>query len=365
VPEPARPSVTAERRTASVADFEDRLSASRERVIPFGDRLAASVARRESQIVLGLDPDPMRLWPVASGRAEGLPAKGSFAGDLAEEKLAVDSRQADASPALRAARAVSMHCTALIDAAGPACVAVKLQLARFEALGAPGWAALAVVAAHARDAGLLVIADGKRGDIDVSAHAYAHALIGASATPFGPVAGLGADLVTVNPLMGSDALEPFISTARAAGALDGHAAGVLVLVRTSNPGAADIEDLELAGGERVWERIAMLADKLGSGGVGAGGLSDVGAVVGATAPEHLARARELMPNAVFLLPGVGAQGGRVEDLAPAFAPGRAAGLISASRSLADAHRSAGGDPAEAARAEAERLRELAWGLSGS
>ncbi len=91
----------------------------------------------------------------------------------------------------------------------------------------------------------------------------------------------------------------------------------------------------------------------------------MGAVVGATVPEHLARARELMPHAVFLLPGIGAQGGRVEDLTPAFAPGRAAGLVSASRSIVDAYRGIGGDPAEAARAEAERLRELAWALSGA
>ncbi len=210
-----------------------------------------------------------------------------------------------------------------------------------------------------------MIADGKRGDIDVSAGAYARALLGASDTPFGSVEGLGVDLVTVNPLMGSDTLTPFISTARAAAALNGNAAGVLVLVRTSNPGAADIEDLKLAGGERVWERIAMLVEELGSDAVGEAGISDVGAVVGATVPEHLARARELMPHAVFLLPGVGAQGGRVEDLAPAFAPGRAAGLVSASRSIVDAYRGTGGDPAEAARAEAERLRELAWALSGA
>jgi orotidine-5'-phosphate decarboxylase len=86
-------------------------------------------------------------------------------------------------------------------------------------------------------------------------------------------------------------------------------------------------------------------------------------VIGATEPAHLVRARELMPRAVFLLPGVGAQGGRVEDLAPAFAPGRAGGLIAASRSIAAAHEAAGGDPASAARAEAERLRELAWSVS--
>jgi orotidine-5'-phosphate decarboxylase len=303
--------------------------------------------------VLGLDPDPMALWPGIAERA--------LSGDTrpAVETLATAGwpPTADPSPAVRAAAAVRSHCVALIDAAGPACVAVKPQLARFEALGAPGWAALEAVASHAREAGLLAIADGKRGDIDTSALAYARALMGALDTPFGTVCGLDADMITVNPLMGSDALEPFVTTARESGA------GVLVLVRTSNPGAADVEDLELAGGERVWERIAALVDALGSDCVGESGLSDVGAVVGATAPEHLVRARDLMPHAVFLLPGVGAQGGRVEDLAPAFASGRAGGLIAASRSIVGAHLATGGDPAGAARAEAERLRELAWGLA--
>jgi orotidine-5'-phosphate decarboxylase len=261
------------------------------------------------------------------------------------------------------------HCEALIDAAGPACVAVKPQLARFEQLGMAGREALGAVCEHARAAGLLVIADAKRGDIDVTAAAYARALFGGFDTPFGAVAGLGVDMATVNPLMGSDALAPFVAAARKSGA------AVVVLVRTSNPGAADIEDLELAGtlegtstptgasGGRVWERIAMLVNTLGAGGVGESGLSDVGAVVGATVPEHMARARELMPSAVFLLPGVGAQGGRVEDLAPAFAPGRAGGLVSASRSISSAHLAVGGDPADAARAEAERLRALAWSIS--
>jgi orotidine-5'-phosphate decarboxylase len=89
----------------------------------------------------------------------------------------------------------------------------------------------------------------------------------------------------------------------------------------------------------------------------------VGAVVGATAPEHLVRLRELMPSAVFLLPGVGAQGGRVEDLAPAFAPGAAGGLVAVSRGIVGAHERHGGAPASAARTEAERLRETAWSLT--
>jgi len=136
-----------------------------------------------------------------------------------------------------------------------------------------------------------------------------------------------------------------------------------VLVRTSNPGAADVEDLALESGGSVWERLAAIADELGRAGVGQRGISDVGAVIGATAPGHLPRARELMAQAPFLLPGVGAQGGRVEDLAAAFAPGRAGGLVSASRSIAEAHRSGRSDPPTAAREEAERLREAAWSLS--
>jgi orotidine-5'-phosphate decarboxylase len=306
----------------------------------FGDVLTARVRERESQLVLGLDPDPSALWP-----GMGVP-RGDVGVDL----------RANAPPAQRAADAILAHCLALIDATAQACVAVKLQLARFELLGAPGRSALGAVAEHARESGLLVIADGKRGDIDVTARAYADALFEGAETPFGRVEGLGADLVTVNPLMGRDALEPFVTAARAA------SAGILVLARTSNPGAADVEDLPLAGAGAVWERVATIVHALGGPGIGEAGLSDVGAVVGATAPSHLARARELMPNAIFLLPGIGAQGGRVEDLAPAFAPGRAAGLVTASRGIANAHLLVGGDPATAARAEAERLREAAWAL---
>ena len=297
----------------------------------FATRLAGLVDARQSQIVLGLDPDPARLWPEA-----------------------LQAAPADGSPALRAAAAVRAHCAALIDAAGPACVAVKPQLACFERIGADGWSALADTVRHAQDAGLLVIADAKRGDIDVSAAAYAQALVGVTPTPFGEARGLGADAFTANPLLGVDALEPFVAAARAADA------GIFVLVRTSNPGAADVEDLELAGGGHVWERLAAIVASLAGPG---DGLSEIGAVVGTTVPEHVARMRELMPRAPFLLPGIGAQGGRVEDLAPAFAAGRAGGLISASRSIARAHEQGDGTPRDAARAEAERLRDLAWSLA--
>ena len=295
---------------------------------PFAEVLSAAVARRESQVVLGLDPDPAVLWPQAAEAAAG-----------------------SGSPAERAGRAVLEQCRLLIEATAEACVAIKPQLACFERLGAPGWSALAAVVELAHAAGLLVIADGKRGDFPLTAQAYAQALAGSTATVAGEVAGLGADAFTANPLLGRDALEPLVASG----------AGVFVLVRTSNPGAADLQDLLLADGTPLWERLARLVNELGGSG-STQPLSDVGAVLGATRPEYLQRARELMPRAIFLLPGVGAQGGRAEDLGAAFAPGRAAGLVTASRSIANAHEQAGGDPAAAAAAEAKRLREVAWAL---
>jgi orotidine-5'-phosphate decarboxylase len=202
-----------------------------------------------------------------------------------------------------------------------------------------------------------VIADAKRGDIDISARAYGQAFFAGTETPFGAVPGLGADAMTVNPLLGADSLAPLVQEARA---LMG---GLFVLVRTSNPGAADVQDQSLAAGGAVSDALARLVATLGAPGIGPGGIADIGAVVGATAPERLRALRQAMPNAPFLLPGVGAQGGRVEDLAPAFAPGPAGGLISASRSIVNAHEKIGGDPEGAAAREAARLRELAWGIA--
>jgi orotidine-5'-phosphate decarboxylase len=338
---------------------------------PFGDRLAAAVESRRSQLVLGIDPDPARLWPEALVRTSearaNLAQAVSAAHEAARAVLAAATPAPEGNgwpagtgaepprpPALEAAAAVLAHSLALIEAAGPACVAAKPQLACFERLGFAGALALEAVCEAARAAGLLVLADGKRGDVPVTATAYAQALTGRTPSPFGAVPGLGVDALTANPLLGRDALEPIVGGARAVGA------GVFVLVRTSNPGAADVMDLPLAGGEPLWEHLAALVAELGRPGTA--GLADVGAVTGATAPEHLARMRELMPAAPFLLPGVGAQGGDVAALAPAFAPGRAGGLVTASRSIAQAHEAAGGDPHAAARAEAERLRDAAWNL---
>jgi orotidine-5'-phosphate decarboxylase len=238
-----------------------------------------------------------------------------------------------------------------VAAAGPACVAAKLQLACFERLGAPGWAALDRAAAAARAAGLLVIADGKRGDVPVSAAAYAQGLIGSTPTPWGEVEGLAADAATVNGVLGADTLEPLIATAAERGA------GLFVLVRTSNPGAADLLDLSAAGAP-LHERIAALVTSLGPRLQGEGGLSGLGAVVGATEPEHLARLRALMPRSLFLIPGVGAQGGDPRQLGAAFAAHPAGALVAASRSIAGAD-----DPGAAADALRRQVWDVACGAS--
>ncbi len=300
----------------------------------FGDRLASLVAERSSQLVLGLDPDPARLWPRALEGAHG-----------------------EGGPAQRAAEAVRVHCRLALDAVGDQCVAVKFQVACFERLRGPGWAALADVVAAARERGLLAIADAKRGDIDLSARAYGQAFFGQTPTPFGPVPGLGVDALTVNPLLGADSLVALVDAARQ------RAGGLFVLVRTSNPGANDVQELALSQGGTVSDALAKIVSELGAPGVGPAGLADIGAVTGATAPERLASLREAMPRTVFLLPGVGAQGGEIRDLAPAFAPGPAGGLVSVSRGIVYAYERHGGDPEGAAAREAARLRELAWEIS--
>jgi orotidine-5'-phosphate decarboxylase len=299
-------------------------------------------------VCLGLDPDPAELSSDDAPDADFT--------DVAD----------------RAATAVAERCRRLIEQAGPACVAVKPQLACFERLGAAGWRALADVCAAAKDAELLVVADGKRGDVPVTARAYGQALVGETETPWGAVRGLGADAFTANPLLGDDAIEVMVEAARPVGA------GVFLLVRTSNPGAARLQDANITAAsssiQRVGpsgapshdlgaasaprplhEELAALVAERAEQLVGESGLSGLGAVVGATAPQHFGRLRELMPDSVFLIPGIGAQGGRPDDLGPALAPARPASvLVAAARSIAGAD-----DPAGAA----EELRAAVWGLA--
>jgi orotidine-5'-phosphate decarboxylase len=222
---------------------------------------------------------------------------------------------------------------------------VKPQSAFFEALGSDGVRAFEDVCAYARAAGLLVIADAKRGDIGSTARAYAAA--------FFP----RADALTVNPYLGGDSLEPFIEACKRDGT------GLFCIVKTSNPGGADVQDVELSDGRLLWQHVATLVHAWGEELVGEHGLSSLGAVVGATFPREVAQARELLPRSVLLLPGIGAQGATPDDVAAAFASGPKGALVSASRSVIYA--SSGRDWREAAAEEAERLAREVWRVSGA
>jgi len=278
----------------------------------FADRLAAEVERKRSQLVVGIDPQP-DLMPI------------ELRGDVAR------------------------FCRGIVDAVAPHAVAMKPQLAFFEALGPAGMAAFDEVCIYARRAGLLVIADGKRGDIGSTARAYADAYL-EGVPP-------RADALTVNPYLGRESVEPYLAAARRNGT------GVFVVVKTSNAGA-DVQDLVLSDGRPLWHHIAGLVAEWGEELVGEVGLSSVGAVVGATHPRAVAEARRLLPQAILLLPGIGAQGGSVDDLVRAFQSGPASAVVNASRSVNYAYREAGGDYREAAGAEAARLKQQIWAASG-
>jgi len=293
---------------------------------PFADRLAARVEALESVLCVGLDPR-----------------------DVPDECL----RGLRADRAGRA-RAVERYCLGVLDAVEPYAAAVKPQVAFFEALGGYGLTALERICVAARERGLPVVIDAKRGDIGSTAEAYAAAWL--RPRPHGsPAVG---DAMTVNPYLGGDALEPFLA------ACDAHGAGVYVLARTSNAGAGDVQELELAAGGSVWQHVAGRIAAWGATRVGATGLASVGAVVGLTVPGAVTEARRAMPHAPLLLPGLGAQGGAAGAAADAFRPHPAGGLVAASRSVIEAWHAVP-EPwrdavAGAARAHRDALRAVAF-----
>jgi orotidine-5'-phosphate decarboxylase len=293
----------------------------------FADRLAETVERKRSQLVVGLDPRPDLLPVELRGEANlGRPA---------------------------AAAACSRFCRGLVDAVAPYVVAVKPQVAFFESLGSDGIRALEEVCDYSRAAGLQVIADGKRGDIGSTARAYASAFL--EPTSDGPPL---ADALTVNPYLGRDSLDPYLAACRRDGA------GIFCVVKTSNAGGSEVQDLVLSDGRPVWQQVAELVAEWGADLVGEHGLSSVGAVIGATHPRALGEARRLLPQSILLLPGVGAQGATPADLARAFTSGPASALVNVARDVIYAFRVSGMDWRSAAAAEASRYAREVWAVSG-
>jgi orotidine-5'-phosphate decarboxylase len=198
-----------------------------------------------------------------------------------------------------------------------------------------------------------VIADAKRGDIGSTARAYAAAFVERSESR-DPLA----DAVTVNPYLGRDSLEPFLAACRREGA------GLFCVVKTSNAGGAEVQDLVLSDGRHVWHQVAELVAEWGADLVGEHGLSAVGAVIGATHPRAVGEARRLLPRSILLLPGVGAQGATPADVARAFTSGPASALVNVARNVIYAFRVSGMDWRSAAAAEASKYAREVWSVSG-
>ena len=292
----------------------------------FADRVCAAVDATGSPVVVGLDPRPESLPP----------------------HLLVECRDESGDAPQAVASAFWRFNRGIIDAVRDVVPAVKPQLAFYERYGIAGLQAFARTAAYAREAGLLVIADGKRNDIGATASAYAEAYLGASPACGEPAPGdFTADALTVNPFLGRDGVQPFIDWA------DLNGRGVFVLVRTSNPSAADVQDLQVDG-RPLYERIGELVEDWGEKSRGQNGYSCVGAVVGATWPEQAARLRDLMPHTLFLVPGYGAQGAGAADVARCFDARGHGALVNASRSIIYAWRSA---------PYAERYSEVEYGAA--
>ncbi len=267
-------------------------------VLDFSDRLATAIRQCANPVVVGLDP-----------RFEQLPAPlqaGIAAGDMEQRAMAY-----------------RRFCCDIIDVVASLVPAVKPQVAFFEQLGPPGMSALADVARHARSRKLLVILDGKRNDIGSTAEAYADGFLGEQSV-------WGGDALTVSPYLGDDSLTPFVDVARA------RAAGLFVLVKTSNPGGGQFQDL-VADDKPIYRHVAEHVERLASQSAGTCGYGAVGAVVGATYPAQLGELRAVMPHTWFLVPGFGSQGGQAADVAPAFDAHGLGAIINNSRGIIFAH----------------------------
>ena len=273
----------------------------------FATRLHAAIQSKRTPALVGLDP-----------RLDWIPPD-----------VLAHARDLHADPTAQAAAAFEEFCVRLIDVVAPLVPAVKPQAAFFEELGPDGCLALARVIRYARNAGLIVICDAKRGDIGTTAEAYARAFLAGSDPQAAP---WHADALTVNPYLGRDTLEPFVKVATERGA------GIYVLVKTSNPGSASFQDRQ-TDGQKIYRHVAQVVEDLAVQ-TAESGYGCVGAVVGATYPQELAELRAAMPHVPLLVPGYGSQGGAAADVAAAFSPEGLGALINNSRGINFAYRAA-------------------------
>lgn len=246
----------------------------------------------------------------------------------------------------------------LIDEICDIIPAIKPQIAFYEMYGIPGMQAFKETCSYAKQKGMIVIADIKRGDIGSTAQGYSNAYLGKTKIGDLEESVYDIDFVTVNPYMGTDCVKPFIDDCKK------YDKGLFILVKTSNPSSGELQDVKLENGQEVYKKVAQLVQKWGEDLVGENGYSNIAAVVGATYPKQLKELREEVPNVFFLIPGYGAQGGKAEDIALGFDSNGIGGIVNASRSLMCAYKSdlwkekfEEKDYAKATRAEAIRMRD--------
>lgn len=255
-------------------------------------------------------------------------------------------------------QAIIEYNKALIDAIYDIIPAIKPQIAFYEMYGIPGMQAFKVTCEYAKQKGMFVIADIKRGDIGSTAQGYSNAYLGKTKIEENEQSLYDIDFITVNPYMGTDCVKPFIDDCKK------YNKGLFILVKTSNPSSGELQDVKLENGEEVYTRVAKYVEKWGEELRGEYKYSSISAVVGATYPEQLKQLRQIAPHTYFLIPGYGAQGGKAEDIALGFDENGLGGIVNASRSLMCAYKSEmwkdkfeEKDYAKATRAEAIRMKE--------
>ena len=231
-------------------------------------------------------------------------------------------------------QAIIEYNKALIDAIYDIIPAIKPQIAFYEMYGIPGMQAFKVTCEYAKQKGMFVIADIKRGDIGSTAQGYSNAYLGKTKIEENEQSLYDIDFVTVNPYMGTDCVKPFIDDCKK------YNKGLFILVKTSNPSSGELQDVKLENGEEVYTRVAKYVEKWGEELRGEYNYSSISAVVGATYPEQLKQLRQIAPHTYFLIPGYGAQGGKAEDIALGFDENGLGGIVNASRSLMCAYKSA-------------------------